>query len=57
LFSVCFICALSHLLTKHVEISTLCARYSLQQLLSSPKTTWRWPSCAETCSCFSIHNH
>jgi hypothetical protein len=30
LFSVCFICALSYLLTKYVEISTLCARCSLQ---------------------------
>ena len=30
LISVRFICALSHLLTEHVEISTLCVRYSLQ---------------------------
>ena len=30
LFLVCFICALSHLLTEHVEISALWARNSLQ---------------------------
>ena len=27
------------------------------KLLSTPKATWRWPSWAETCNCFSIHNY